>query len=86
MARLARVMGGGRGGEGDGGDEGGFVNLCFMVRKITDRKTSKASFLFIISTPVITVSILSNRNVEIHFIISVIRLGFTQIPLDSRTT
>ena len=46
--------------------------------------SSDSAVLF--HTPVITVSILPNRNIKIYFIISVIWLWFTKIPLDSRTT
>ena len=38
------------------------------------------------SIPVITVSILANRNIKIHFIISIIWLCFTKVPLDTGTT
>ena len=43
-------------------------------------------FLFLsLTAPVITVSIFADGNIKLHFIIGIIRLGFSQIPLDSRS-
>ena len=43
-------------------------------------------FFWSLTAPVITVSIFADGNIKFHFIIGIIWLRFSQIPLDSRST